>query len=240
MGSIMPCASLSTSDTLAWLRAHLDQQPALSRAHLAKDLCARLDLRDAKGRPREMACRKQLLTWQRRGEITLPQPRHQPPTRRPRPEDIAVWPEITGPLAGLGAVSLIQVSGGTAASGEWNAMMRAHHPQGDGPLCGAQIRYRIVSEKHGTLGGLSVSAAAWRLRARDLWLGWSDAERAKNLQGIVCNSRLLILPGVRVKHLASHVLGRLARQIGRDWRDRYGCEPWLMEICVALPRAGTC
>ena len=140
----MPCPSLSTPDTLAWLRAHLGQRPDVSRARLAKDLCARLDLRDAKGRPREMACRKQLLTWQRRGEITLPEPRHKPPARRPPPENIPVWPEITGPLAGLGAVSLIQVSGGTEASREWNAMMRAHHPQGDGPLCGAQIRYRIV------------------------------------------------------------------------------------------------
>jgi Domain of unknown function (DUF4338)/Transposase Tn5 dimerisation domain/Transposase DNA-binding len=237
--SIIPCASLSTPDTLAWLRARVGQQPALSRAGLAKDLCARLNLRDAMGRPREMACRKQLLTWQRRGEITLPEPRHKPPSRRP-PGDIPVREDIGGTLAGLGAVSLIPVTGGTEASREWNAMMRAHHPQGDGPLCGAQIRYRIVSAKHGTLGGLSVSAAAWRLRARDVWLGWTDAERAKNLQGIVCNSRFLILPGVRVKHLASHVLGRLARQIGRDWRDRYGLDPWLMETCVALPRAGTC
>ena len=240
MESIIPYPSLSTPDTLAWLRAHVDRQPALSRARLAKDLCARLDLRDAKGRPREMACRKQLLTWQRRGDITLPEPRHKPPSRRPPPGDIPVWPDVGGPLAGLGAVSLRPVTGGTEASRAWNVMMRAHHPQGDGPLCGAQIRYLIVSEHHGTLGGLSVSAAAWRLRTRDVWLGWTDAERAKNLQGIVCNSRFLILPGVRVKHLASHVLGQLARRIRQDWRDRYGFDPWLMETCVESAHAGTC
>ena len=239
MESIIPCSVLTSPDTLVWLRAHVEQQPALSRAHLAKDLCAHLDLRDAKGRPREMACRKQLLTWHRRGVITLPEPRHKPPARRLPPSDTPVWPNVTGTLAGLGGVSLIPVTGATEASRTWNAMMRAHHPQGDGPLCGAQIRYLIVSEHHGPLGGLSVSAAAWRLRARDLWLGWTDAERAQQLQGIVCNSRFLILPEVRVQHLASHVLGQLTRRIGRDWRERYGLDVWLMETCVERHHAGT-
>ena len=67
-----------------------------------------------------------------------------------------------------------------------------------------------------------------------------DLEVVKaNLAGIVCNSRFLILPTVRVKHLASHVLGQLTRRIGRDWRDRYGFTPWLLETCVELRHAGT-
>jgi hypothetical protein len=77
-----------------------------------------------------------------------------------------VWPEFAGPPANLGPVSLRPVSGGTPASRAWNAMPRAHHPRGDGPLCGARIRYLIVSERHGVLGGLSVSAEAWRLDRR--------------------------------------------------------------------------
>ena len=75
------------------------------------------------------------------------------------------------------------------------------------------------------LGGLAVSAAAWRLTARDTWLGWTDAERAANLQAIVCNSRFLGLPTIQVKHLASHVLGQLVRRIGPDWQQRYGITP---------------
>ena len=240
MDSITPHQALASADNLAWINSRVGEDASLTRYRLAKEVCVRLDLRDATGRPREMACRKQLLVLERRGHIELPPPRRKPPAPRPAPAGTPIWPEFAATLADLGPVTLRPVSGGTRASQDWNAMMRAHHPRGAGPLCGAQIRYLIVSEKHGILGGLAVSAAAWRLNARDYWLGWTDAARGENLQGIVCNSRFLILPGVRVKHLASHVLGQLTRRIGRDWRDRYGREPWLMETCVEASHAGTC
>jgi hypothetical protein len=239
MESITPLAMLASANSLAWINARVREDPSLTRQRLAKEVCVRLDLRDANGRPREMACRKQLLTLERRGQIALPAARRAPPSPHPPPVHPAVWPAFTGTLAALGPVTLCPVAGGTQASRDWNAMMRAHHPQKAGPLCGAQMRYLIVGKKHGVLGGLSVSAAAWRLRVRDEWLGWSDARRAEMLQGIVCNSRFLILPTVRAKHLASHVLGQLTRRIGRDWRDRYGFSPWLMETCVELSHAGT-
>jgi hypothetical protein len=244
MESVTPPPSLTSAESLAWINARVGADVALTRHRLAKEVCARLDLRDAKGRPREMACRKQLLALHRRGRIELPKPRRQPPARRgpgqPPAQGSPVWPAFTGTLAALGPVGLCPVTGGTQASRDWNAMMRAHHPRRDGPLCGAQIRYLIVSETRGVLGGLAVSAAAWRVRVRDAWLGWTDAERAEKLQGIVCNSRFLILPTIRVRHLASHVLSQLARRLRGDWRDRYGLDPWLMETCVEAPHAGTC
>jgi hypothetical protein len=238
MNQPAPQHHLTTPETLSWLCARIGLDPSLSRYRLAKETAARLDWRDAKGRLQEMACRKQLLALERQGQIRLPPPRRRPPLARPPPSE-TVWPSFTGRLADLGAISLQPVAARTAASRAWNAMMDAHHPQGRGPLCGGQIRYLIVSERHGAIGGLAVSAAAWRLRAREARLGWTDAERAANLQGIVCNSRFLILPSVRVKHLASHVLGRLARQIASDWQARYGVVPWLMETYVEAARSGT-
>jgi len=240
MESMTPLERLASADSVAWINARVSEDASLSRYRLAKQLCARLDLRDAMGRPREMACRKQLLTLHRRGRITLPPARREPPSRRTNHDAAMVWPCFTGSLANLGPVSLCPVTGGTPGSRAWNIMMRAHHPQGEGPLCGAQIRYLIVSETHGSLGGFAVSAAAWRLRARDNWLGWTDIERGAGLAGIVCDSRFLILPTVRVKHLASHVLGQLTRRVARDWHDRYGVSPWLMETCVEAQHAGTC
>ena len=142
-------------------------------------------------------------------------------------------------LAGLGPIELQPVQGGTAASRSWNALMEAHHPLGSGPLCGAQIRYLIVSQAQGVVGGVAVSAPAWRLGARDEWLGWSDAERGKNLSGIVCNSRFVILPTIKVMHLGSYVLGALARRIAADWQERYAISPWLMETYVEATRSGT-
>jgi hypothetical protein len=237
---LSPPPQLTDPATLAWLAERMRGDPEVSRYRLAKEICARLEWRDARGRPQEMASRKRLLALERQGAIVLPPPRRGPPTAGAAPPDPArTWPRFAGTLAELGTVSLQPLAGGTADSQTWNAMMAEHHPLGPARLCGAQFRYLIRSHRHGVLGGLAVSAAAWRLTARDSWLGWRDTERAANLQAIVCNSRFLILPSIQVKHLASHVLGQLARRIGPDWQQRYGITPWLMETCVEAARSGT-
>lgn len=217
----------------------IDDSPDLSRSAVARGLCEHLDWRDALGRLKEMACRKALVALERLGKIILPEPRLAKPDSCQAPVPPLTCPEVTGNLSDLGLVEVLPISGGTEESRTWNALMEAHHPLGSGPLCGAQIRYLIVSEKWGMVGCLAVSAAAWRLSARDEWLGWDDATRGNNLSGIVCNSRFLILPSVQVKNLASHVLGQLARRIGKDWQERYGYSPWLMETCVDTSLPGT-
>src|SRR5579862_4388216 len=176
MNQPAPQHHLTTPETLSWLCARIGLDPSLSRYRLAKETAARLDWRDAKGRLQEMACRKQLLALERQGQIRLPPPRRRPPLAHPPPGE-PVWPSFTGRLADLGAISLQPVAARTAASRAWNAMMDAHHPQARGPLCGGQIRYLIVSERHGAIGGLAVSAAAWRLRARGL--AWLDRRRTR-------------------------------------------------------------
>ena len=119
--------------------------------------------------------------------------------------------------------------------------MEQHHYLGAGPLCGSQIRYLIRTEKHGWLGGLSFSAAAWKVKPRDEWIGWSNEARQEQLNQIVNNSRFLILPGVYVPHLASHVLGIALRRLRSDWRGRYGYEPTLVETFIEVARfRGTC
>lgn len=114
-------------------------------------------------------------------------------------------------------------------------MMHTHHPLGAGPRCGAQIRYLIESPA-GVLGGLSFSAAAWRLAARDRWIGWDDASRAAGLSKIVANSRFLILPTVTVPNLASHVLSTATSRLAADWQTCYSISPVLVETFVD----GTC
>jgi hypothetical protein len=229
---------LSSSENLAWMRERMEADPNLTRYGLARQACARLNWTDPRGRLKQMACRKELVRLERRGEIVLPRVCWRRPLARADAAFTA--PEVRCALADLGAVTLKAVRGGTSGSRTWNAMMKAHHPLGDRPLCGAQIRYLIMSERHGVLGGLAVSASAWRLSARDEWIGWSDAGRGENLNGIVCNSRFLILPTVEVKNLASHVLAQLTRRVSNDWRGRYGLSPWLMETFVNAARPGTC
>jgi hypothetical protein len=127
------------------------------------------------------------------------------------------------------------------AAQTWNEYLNRYHPQGAGPLCGAQIRYSIRSRTGEWLGGLAFSAAAWRLEARDCWIGWNEQARREHLQEVIANSRFLILPWLRVPNLASHVLGQALRRVGSDWQEIYGYEPCLVETFVDAEHfAGTC
>jgi hypothetical protein len=119
--------------------------------------------------------------------------------------------------------------------------MNTYHYLGAGPLCGAQMRYLIKSGSFGWVGGLSFSAAAWRVKARDRWIGWSEEARREHLSKVVCNSRFLILPQVQVPNLASHVLSLATKRIAKDWTERYGMFPVLLETFVERERfSGIC
>ena len=81
------------------------------------------------------------------------------------------------------------------------------------------------------------SSAAWRMAARDRWVGWDDRTRARNLQHMVNKSRFLLLPWVGVRHLASAVLSQGLAHLRLDWPRRYGprrygLDPWLVETLV--------
>ena len=231
-------AKIESAETLSWLRSRVADAD-VSRSGLARELCARLEWKDATGRLREMSCRKKLLDMQRRELIVLPEPRSVRPVAGKLPEITPVC--LTAQLADLGRIELVCITGSsTQESRIWNALMQRHHPLGSGPLCGAQLRYLIKSEQHGWLGGLAFSAAAFHLSARDIYLGWSGEERSMQLQHVVCNSRFLILPSVQVKYLASHILGKAVRSLADDWFKHYGYRPWLLETFVSAEYAGTC
>jgi hypothetical protein len=189
-----------------------------------------------------MNCRVALLKLEGQGLIKLPE-RREVSFEKSGEKRLGgkAKPKVEKSLKELGKVWLEAVdSGDRELSREWWAMMDENHPLKGGPLCGAQIRYLVGSEA-GYLGGLSFSAAAWRLRARDEWIGWDEEGRNAGLGKVVGNSRFLILPTVKVKNLATHVLGLAARRVGRDWEARYGIRPQLLETFVdqALYK-GTC
>ena len=82
------------------------------------------------------------------------------------------------------------------------------------------------------MGCILFAGAAKALRVRDRWIGWGDNERLRNLAWVINNTRFLIFEWVRVKNLASHVLGQTARCIKDDWEERWGYRPALMETFV--------
>ncbi len=223
----------------------LRETPSLSRRALSLRVCDWMQWRSANGSPKEVSCRKALLGLHRRSLITLPSA-HRACFRRSRRRTRTVLamdiPEVQCTLKGLGEVRVVVVSSRySKASHTWNGLMEQFHYLGKGPICGAQIRYLIESSRYGWVGALSFSAAQWRLRERDRHIGWTEAARRANLNHVVCNSRFLILPSVRVAHLASHVLSLCLRRLADDWRVRYGYAPVLVETFVDPSRfAGTC
>ena len=214
----------------------------LTRGALARQVCDWLNWRGADGRVKEISCRVTLNKLQKRGLIEQPAARAVSfAPRTPRPAQPAPqWPCIETSLSKLGEIELVIVNADRELSGQWRSMMQAHHPLGDGPLCGAQLRYLIRSPK-GVVGGLSFSAPAWRLGVRDAWIGWTESTRAARLTQVVGNSRFLILPSVKVKNLASHVLGLVTQRLAEDWQVRYGERLLLVETFVDTSHyKGTC
>jgi len=227
------------------IRATVNADPGISRRALSRQVCEWLNWRGANGKLKEMSCRKALMELARREVISLPVIDKAYAFQRKGAKitgSLLEIKEVACPLRDLGNVDLIPVpSRYSKASRIWNDMMNTYHYLGAGPLCGAQIRYLIGSEVYGWLGGISFSSATWRLKARDEWIGWSEAARRLNLQRVVCNSRFLILPTAQVANLASHVLSVSAAGLGDDWRERYGYAPVLLETFVdPIAFRGTC
>lgn len=233
------CGQYFSAEIIERIQSTIDSEPGLSRVSLSRRVCEWLNWRCPNGKYKEMSCRMALLKLHRRAVIELG-PLSSPAPKRKKKEwskDVSIPDPIDCSLRELGGVELVRVrSADSKASRLWNELMDRYHYLGSGPLCGAQMRYLIKSGQGQWLGALAFSAAAWRVAARDQWIGWSDQARENNLEKIVSNSRFLILPWVKVPNLASHVLSQATRRLGADWQERYGFEPMLVETFVERGR----
>ena len=231
------CGKNITPEIITQIETIIAHQPDISQRQLSRRVCERLDWRSPNGALQEMSCRVALLQLRQKGQLELPPVRRHPNLNKAKSRlHEAAFPEptpIVCPLNQLGQITLLRIKpGDRQQSRQWNFMMSRYHYLGAGPLCGAQIRYFIESERHAMLGGLAFSAAAWRVSARDQWIGWDEINRQRRLNQIVNNSRFLILPTVTVKNLASHVLALAAKQLKSDWPAQYAIEPLLLETFV--------
>ncbi len=232
---------LARRDALRRVRQLVAAHPEMHRTALADRLCDEFGFIDARGSRRRAACLKALRVLASRDLFPLP-----PPTTKtgrstprrlqesvPRPRGV---PQSAGEVRGLDLI-LVESEDQMRV---WNELFIGEHPRGAGPLVGRQLRYLIGSE-HGVLGGLAFASAALRLRCRDRWIGWDTEIRRAQLDRVVGLSRLLIRPSVRCKNLASHVLSRAIERLPRDFEERYGYLPWLVETFVdTAGHAGTC
>ena len=219
--------------------------PQLALTELAHTLCELLEWKRPNGSLKSRECYLFLLALHERGWLPwLQAPR--PHARRPHQTRVAAESDpqapCTGPLQQWLPIEL-ELIGNTSQRKLFEQYIQRYHYLGYRVPYGAQLRYfvRSLQEPRPLLACLLFTSAAWKMAPRDRYVGWSEAARPENLCRVVNNSRFLILPWVRIPHLASHILSRAARQLRVDWQQRYGVDPVLLETLVDRERYnGTC
>lgn len=235
-----------TPADLAFIRQLVAAHPQASRRQLSALLCRAWHWVQPNGQLRDMVCRSFMLRLHRLGLIALPVQRHSPPNnvlagrQRERTGTLALaMAPLAMNLSALGPVEIRQVRR-TPAEPLFGHLMQAYHYLGYTQPVGEHLKY-LVYARGQPVAALAWSSSAPHVRHRDQFLGWTRAQCRQQIHLLAYNTRFLILPWVQVPHLASHLLGRIARRIAADWQQLYGHRIYLLETFVDPERfRGTC
>lgn len=233
-----------TPEELSKIKMLVESSPDEHRFALSKRVCKELGWVQPNGRLKDRSCRDVLARLHGIGFIRLPRPRR-PPVRRRRVEitDRSA-PRLSAVFGArdIEAASFRIVSGAHNLEQErlWNEYVERYHYLGYGVPLGSHIKYFVTLSAE-PIACLSFAGAAWRVEARDRWIGWDCHERERNLRYVVNNTRFVIFPWINVRNLASRLLALAAKRIAADWQRLYAYQPLLLETFVDSERyAGTC
>ncbi len=232
------------SADIQWLQACIHEHPDWSRHQITKHICEGWDWRTHAGQLKTFAARSFIDKLETKGLIELPSIRtsmqrpHYNPYPKVTPPDAT---PITATFSDIAPVSITLISSGSYDHGCFACYLSQHHYLGFNRTVGEHLEY-LVRDAHGRdLACVLFGSAAWKSAPRDHWIGWDATVRQRNLNFTTNNTRFLILPWVRVPHLASHILGRIMRRLRHDWVCRYGHPVYLVETFVEKDRfKGTC
>jgi hypothetical protein len=231
-----------TDEDVAGIRALQGERASWTRRSLSIALCERRGWVQDNGAVRDAACRALLLALHRQGRIDLPAPTWncKEPWRRLRPGKVDVdTTSLEGTLRSIGSVELREVCR-TPEEKIVNGLLEEHHYLHYTTPVGERMKY-LVTASGRPIGCFVWSSAPRHLGPRDRHIGWAPAERKSNIRFVAYQTRFLILPWVRVPHLASHLLGKMARQLSTDWQRVYGHPIHFTETFVDTERSrGTC
>ena len=236
------CGRTLTEQEVELMRVVAHDYAGLGVTEIARTVCELLQWERPNGGLKNHECRQLLERLEAEGLLTLPAVRKLGGTgpRRvdvsePRcePEPVACTARECEPLE----LALVESKG---ESRLWREQMERYHYLGCRVPFGAHLRYWVRNRQR-ELACLLWTSPAWKMKPRDVWIGWSDEQRQRHLQWIVNNGRFLILPWVRVQSLASKILALSTRQLPQDWESHYGHRPLLLETLVDAARfRGTC
>jgi len=231
-----------SGDDLAAVRALIEQHSDWHRTALSRHLCELWNWRNGAGQLKDMAARTLLLKLHARGLIELPPPQSR--TRRPcaqapatfQPELSPLAPTPIGPsLKALQPVSL-ELAHTIGSRRRIRQLLAQYHYRGFNGAVGENVQYLARDVRGQELAVMVFGAAAWKVAARDQFIGWSAQQRSQRLGWVANQQRFLILPWVRAPHLASHLLALATGRLSQDWQSRYGHPVCLVETFVERDR----
>jgi hypothetical protein len=232
-----------TSEDILFIEQLIAAHPRASRRRLSQELCEAWQWKQANGALRDMVCRGLLLMLDRAGHIELPAVKfvpHNPLVRRERPEPVLI---DTTPIHGtLQQLRPVEIEPVRRADHEplFNSLMEQYHYLAYEQPVGEHLKFLVWA--HGRpIACVAWSSAPRHLASRDRYIGWSAEARRHNIRFLAYNTRYLILPWVRVPHLASHILGKMTSQLSQDWERMYGHPVFFAETFIDPGRfRGTC
>jgi len=233
---------ISRSDIL-FIKDFILEHPSWHRTRLSQNLCELWDWRNANGDLKDMSCRNMLLKLDRQGHICLPPAIRKPPQLGS--VRIAEMLHSTDPIAtdliNLSPITIVDARENPYHHDLFNYFVHRYHYLSFRSTVGENMKYMAFDRRQRPLACLLYGAPAWKTQSRDRFIGWSPGVRQKNLNCLTNNTRFLIFPWLKVKNLASHLLGRVAKRINNDWLQRYHHPIFMLETFVDRSRfAGTC
>lgn len=226
---------LTVSD-IEFIRELIAAHPKLSRRKLSAKLCEAWDWRQRNGVLCSMTARGLMLMLHRAGHIELPPVRRTNPNplaKRQKPAPVAADVDRTAlhvPLSRVQPLELRLVRR-TPLEALFNSLIEEHHYLGYTQPVGAHLKYMVFADQR-VIACLAWCSAVRHLGPRDRYIGWSPEARRQNIRFVAYNTRYLIMPWVSVRHLASHLLGRMSRQLVVDWGRIYGHPLYFLETFI--------
>jgi hypothetical protein len=232
-----------TEQDIAFIRELIAEHPRASRRQLSKKLCQAWNWVQANGALRDMVCRSLMLQLHRAGLIELPpvvRVMPNPLAQRTAPARIEVDTQpLQARLGEIQPLALRQVRR-TPQEALFNSLIAQYHYLAYTQPVGENLKYVVYAHER-PIACCAFSSAPRHLGSRDRFIGWGREARLKNIHLIAYNTRYLILPWVTVEHLASHLLGRIAQVLARDWQRVYGHPIYFLETFIDPSRfRGTC
>jgi len=226
-------------EDLVLIRELISTEGHRGRSYISNRLCEIWDWRQDNGRFRQIACRDLLRQLEGKGLVELP-PMLNPARRagyvnRVPALGLLDQSRLVGPLPSMREELRIDLVEGAEPARLFKGLIGTYHYLGYQQANGAQVKY-LVWYRERPVACLSFGPAAFKVAARDRFIGWSALQRQARLTRVVNNDRFLLLPWVEVPNLASFVLSRCVRRLRSDWQRIYHQDLVLAETFIEKER----